>query len=67
MECEMTKYVVTITASYLVELENLERDRERITMEYELPVLPDFIPGDDVEFIDSNITYESDIPIQELT
>lgn len=54
----MSKYVVTITASYEVEIYNLERDRERITMEYELPVLPDFIPEDAVEFLDSSITYE---------
>lgn len=54
----MSKYEVTITARYLVDIEDLEHDRERITMGYENPTLPDFIPEDAIEYLDGAITYE---------
>ena len=54
----MTKYQVTITASYVIELEDLEAVRERISNEYENPVLPDFIPEDSIEYDGGSITYE---------
>lgn len=54
----MTKYEITITANYVVELEDLEAVRDRITHEYELPVLPDFIPEEDIEYDGGTITYK---------
>lgn len=54
----MPKYEITITATYLVDLEDLERDRYRITMEYENPTLPTFIPEDAIEYVDGSITYK---------
>lgn len=53
----MAKYEVTITATYLVEIENLERDRELISLGYENPVLPDIIPEDAIEYLEGAITY----------
>lgn len=54
----MAKYAITIQARYLVELDDLASVRERITEEYENPVLPAFIPEDSVEYLDGSITYE---------
>ena len=53
----MTKYEVTITATYLVELEDLEAVRQRISNEYENPTLPDFIPEENIEYDGGSITY----------
>lgn len=54
----MSKYEITIVARYVVDIENLEHDRERISSEYELPELPSFIPEDAIEYLDGSITYE---------
>ena len=54
----MAKYEITIQARYLVELDDLASVRERITEEYENPVLPAFIDEDSVEYLDGFITYE---------
>jgi hypothetical protein len=56
----MAKYAITIQARYLVELDDLASVRERITEEYENPVLPAFIPEDSVEYLDGFITYEEE-------
>lgn len=52
------KYEITITARYLVEIDDLEKVRQDITDGYENPVLPSFIPEDSVEYLDGSITYE---------
>ena len=54
----MAKYEITITARYLVELDDLASIRERITNEYENPTLPAFISEDSVEYLDGSITYK---------
>jgi hypothetical protein len=54
----MAKYEITIQARYLVELDNFHEVRERITEEYENPVLPAFIPEDNIEYLDGSITYD---------
>jgi hypothetical protein len=54
----MAKYEITIQARYLVELDDLDSVRQRITEEYENPILPAFIPEDSVEYLDGSITYE---------
>lgn len=54
----MVKYEITITARYLVELDDLDKVRQQITEGYENPVLPDFIPEDSVKYLDGSITYE---------
>lgn len=52
------KYEVTIVATFEVELDNLERDREAITTGYTLPQFPDLIPEDAIEYSGGSITYE---------
>lgn len=52
----MSRYYITISATYETEIENLERDRQRITEEYENPVLPDFL--EEIDYIGGEITYE---------
>lgn len=54
----MPKYTVTITAQYEVEIENLEHDREAISLGYTLPEFPSFIPEDAIEYLGGDITYE---------
>jgi hypothetical protein len=56
----MAKYEITIQARYLVELDDLDNVRERITDEYENPTLPAFIPEDSVEYLDGFITYKEE-------
>lgn len=56
----MAKYEITIQARYLVELDDLDSVRERITNEYENPTLPEFIPEDSVEYLDGFITYKEE-------
>jgi len=54
----MAKYEITITARYLVELDNLDSVRQSITEGYENPILPAFIPEDSIEYLDGSITYK---------
>lgn len=54
----MPKYTVTITAQFEVDIEDLERDRELISLGYTLPEFPSFIPEDAIEYLGGDITYE---------
>lgn len=54
----MSKYEITITARYLVEIDDLEKVRQDITEGYENPVLPNIIPEENIEYVDGKITYE---------
>lgn len=54
----MPKYTVTITAQFEVDIEDLERDREVISLGYYLPEFPSFIPEDAIEYLGGDITYE---------
>jgi hypothetical protein len=54
----MSKYEITITARYLVEIDNLDEVRQTITDGYENPVLPNIIPEENIEYVDGKITYE---------
>lgn len=54
----MSKYEITITARYLVEIDNLDEVRQIITDGYENPVLPNIIPEENIEYVDGKIIYE---------
>lgn len=51
------KYRVTIVADFIVDIEDLERDQEDITLGYTLPEFP-MLPEEAVEHEGGSITYE---------
>ena len=60
-----TKHEITIQARYLVELDNLDEEtRKAISDGYELPVLPSFIPSDNIEYLDGFIKYDEPSEIE---
>ena len=54
----MTSYTITISTRYEVEIDDLEKVRRKIADEYEVAMLPKFIPEEDTEFLEATITYE---------
>jgi hypothetical protein len=56
----MGTYAVTIVTRYKVEIENLEKSRRQISQDYEVATLPSIIPEDNIEYVDSHITYEQE-------
>jgi hypothetical protein len=59
-ELLMGTYAVTIVTRYKVEIENLEKSRRQISQDYEVATLPSIIPEDNIEYVDSHITYEQE-------
>jgi hypothetical protein len=56
----MGTYAVTIVTRYKVEIENLEKSRRQISQDYEVATLPSIILEDNIEYVDSHITYEQE-------